>query len=118
MDEAAPPDSSLDNVDKLVYLEYVLIFNPKETWGSLRDFEQDFTDFFAAYGFETKGLLTATGEASGGKKVLYITQSQLLQRPVMQAEVQTEDKSKSTKQILAQMRQKRGFDGKYKGVNK
>lgn len=104
-----------DETKNLVYLEYVVIFDPSNTWASVYDFEKDFNDFFGAYGMQVK--IISTANSIPGKRVLFIEKSELLERPIIKQEIQNEDKQKSMKQITSQMKQKRDFNGKFRKIN-
>lgn len=56
---------------ELVFLEYSFIFDPKETWEYLADFEKDLQDFFGSYGLEARTMKAI--ETSESKRIVLIT---------------------------------------------
>src|SRR5258708_5965110 len=112
MDE---PVSNQDPFESLVFLEYTILFDPEETWAYLSDFEQDLSDFFAAYGLEARIIKTANDSPS--KRVMFIKKSEVLERPILPEEVQT-GPAQTMKTLLDSKRQKRNPLGQFRGVNK
>lgn len=53
----------------IAILEYEIIFNPDEAWSNGSQFESQFSDFFAAFGFEAQIIETRGGT---GKRVIFI----------------------------------------------
>lgn len=54
----------------IVFLEYTFLFDPREAWSNLFEFERDLASFFNERGFEARIIKTVEGQI--GKRLLRI----------------------------------------------
>ena len=65
---------------KLAYLEYTFVFDPFQTWSSMRDFDDELGKYFKSIGCQAEVMDAMTGYS--GKKLIYIsTVKDLLDNP-------------------------------------
>lgn len=58
-------------VKNLVMLEYAFMFDPKQTWSHIDDFEDDLAAFFKTKGLEAQIISPINGYK--GRRILFIT---------------------------------------------
>lgn len=106
------------------FLEYTFIFDPETTWSSANKFEDDLENFFAAHTMDAQVVNGVTGQM--GKKLILVQRmdplAQVLNQPNGETPTPTiapapKVSSKTPSQILNQMGQTKGYNGKFKKVN-
>src|SRR6266478_780042 len=68
-----------NDIEKLVMLDYTFMFDPKDTYQHMYQFEQDLGSFFKEHDMEATAVKTISGGSS--KNILYVCRKAALPPP-------------------------------------
>lgn len=79
---------------QIAILDYLIMFDPSESWSSGSQFEAQLGDFFLAYGFEAQ---IVEPKGNSGKRVIYLNKVQQIEMPKQDVKPSVDVKSQVKK---------------------